>query len=75
MGAGRDTRYGLVYSEKLHDGEPLFIFRAADEWAITGMMRYAALVDSQDVINRVKVEMQRFQQWQIDHPELVKEPD
>lgn len=74
-------KYGHIQTErgKFHDGEPVFILRAADAAALETLGAYlgmcAFLGCSADHLGGIQDIINQFELWQHTNPELVKLPD
>jgi hypothetical protein len=83
----RDRKYGEISAERgrFYQGEPLFIFRAKDQFAPLVLRIYAAIIRNHALSNNTpryldhcsSVESQAFtmEQWQKENGGLVKIPD
>lgn len=63
---------------KLHEGEPIFVFRAQDILSVMVLSHYATLLEQYgdlEMIEAVVKWRNRFQEWQRSNPGLVKLPD
>ena len=76
MGTANDSRYGPIRHDKLHDGEPVFVLRAADVFSAPALEGYAEMVGHiPGVRDRVLLQLDRFQAWQAEHGDVAREPD
>ncbi len=64
--------------DKLHDGEPYFFVRAADELALPSLLAYIDQLlnegdnDGADEVDKI---VGAFYKWRKENPTLVKKPD
>lgn len=74
-----DGKYGEITMSKkqLHPGEPVFLLRAQDPLAPATIRDYAVLCEQRDChpahIEAANRHAQRIEDWQEEHPELVKD--
>jgi hypothetical protein len=57
------------------DDEPLFILRARDIYAAKTIQDYAAKLPNGEHKNAVAIRAEQFQNWAMEHPERMHEPD
>lgn len=56
------------------DDEPVFIFRARDLHTVSALSLYAALCRNKAHRHQVEDQIQRFLEFQREHPDRMKEP-
>lgn len=81
-----DEKYGQVTVEKqpgnpLGEDEPIFILRARDMYAAEAIRAYAEICQEAEPptqprhLAAIENARARFEKWQEQNPELVKQPD
>jgi len=61
--------------DAIPDGEPVFILRAKDTCAILALQHYRELCANGDHRNIVLSRIKEFEQFRMDNPEKMGEPD
>ncbi len=80
-GSAVEGKYGRIRADKknFHPDEPVFLFRATDRLAPAAIIQYAIACReagcSPEHVKACLEHAKRVQEWQRDHPELVKLPD
>ncbi len=74
-----DVRDGRIIrrhtGEPIPDDEPVFIFRAKDRRALTGLTAYYAAITNPDHARAVAARIESFKAFAAGHPERMREPD
>lgn len=79
--AAIEGKYGLITAsrKKFHPGEPVFLLRATDRKAPEAIYHYAILCKqigcSEEHVDAALSHGDRIREWQLQNPELVKNPD
>lgn len=63
-----------VSGEAIPDDEPVILFRARDRKALGLLIMYQGLCDEDHHKAAIQDRINEFSQFQIDHPERMKEP-
>lgn len=76
------AKYGTITSstKRFHEGEPIFLIRSTDPYAVTAIQQYAGLCQERGVPLEFCKEISKFSdevaKWQRENPALVKDkPD
>jgi hypothetical protein len=83
--AGRSDKYGQVYVERIGNtgfddpNEPVGLFRAQDNYALTILESYLAILEIDEEvpvaqIESVRRQIEAFHQWREDNPEKIRTP-